>query len=93
MPMASTPRLTEITYTPQALADLAYWKRENPERLVKIAALIEDAMKDPTSGIGKPKQLKYSLEGQWSRRITEEHRLVYSFTQDTLQIIQARHHY
>lgn len=91
--MASTPRLTKIMYTPQALADLAYWKREIPEKLVKIAALIEDAMQDPTSGIGKPKQLKYSLDGQWSRRITEEHRLVYSYTQDTLHIIQARHHY
>ena len=87
------PALTSIFFTDQAIADLEYWGKHNPDRLVKIGQLIDDAMKKPRKGIGLPKPLKYSLEGLWSRRITLEHRLVYSFDKTTLSIIQARHHY
>ena len=87
------PALTSIFFTNQAIADLEYWDKHNPDRLVKIGQLIDDAMKKPRKGIGLPKPLKYSLEGLWSRRITLEHRLVYSFDKTTLSIIQARHHY
>ena len=87
------PALTSIFFTNQAIADLEYWGKHNPDRLVKIGQLIDDAMKKPRKGIGLPKPLKYSLEGLWSRRITLEHRLVYSFDKTTLSIIQARHHY
>ena len=87
------PPLTSIFFTNQAIADLEYWGKHNPDRLVKIGQLIDDAMKKPRKGFGLPKPLKYSLEGLWSRRITLEHRLVYSFDKTTLSIIQARHHY
>ena len=63
------------------------------KKFEKVAALIEIVMNDPTAGLGVPKPLKYSLEGAWSRRISHEHRLVYTFTATTLTIIQARHHY
>lgn len=91
--MAKAAPLTSIFFTNQAIADLAFWTEENPKRLEKIQELIDDAMVDPTQGIGRPKPLRYSLEGAWSRRITQEHRLVYSFTKSTLNIIQARYHY
>ena len=87
------PALTSIFFTNQALADLENWGNPNPERLVKIGHPIDDAMKNPRKGIGLPNPLKYSLEGLWSRRITLEHRLVYSFDKTILNIIQARHHY
>jgi toxin YoeB len=91
--MPAAPALASIFFTNQAIADLEYWAKHNPDRLVKIQQLIDDVMKNPRKGIGLPKPLKYSLEGLWSRRITLEHRLVYSFDKTTLNIIQARHHY
>jgi toxin YoeB len=91
--MPAAPKLIYIFFSNQAIADLEYWGKHNPEKLVKIQLLIDDIMKNPRQGIGLPKPLKYSLEGLWSRRITVEHRLVYSFDKKTLNIIQARHHY
>lgn len=91
--MVPKPNLQAIFYTEQAMADIDYWRREDVKKFEKVAALIESVMIDPTEGLGVPKPLKYSLEGAWSRRISHEHRLVYSFTATTLTIIQARHHY
>jgi toxin YoeB len=91
--MVPKPNLQNIFYTDQAKADLAYWLKEDPKKLQKISELIESIMADPTQGIGLPKPLKYSLEGAWSRRISHEHRLVYTFTATTLNILQVRHHY
>ena len=91
--MVPKPNLQAIFYTDQALADINYWRREDLKKFEKVAALIESVMLDPTVGLGVPKLLKYSLEGAWSRRISHEHRLVYTFTATTLTIIQARHHY
>jgi toxin YoeB len=59
----------------------------------RINRLIDDALSDPTSGIGKPEPLKYGIAGAWSRRITDEHRLVYRVQNDDLVILQARYHY
>jgi toxin YoeB len=61
--------------------------------LKRINTLIADASRSPQAGIGKPEPLKYGLAGAWSRRITEEHRLVYRVVDDDLQILQARYHY
>lgn len=91
--MAPKPNLIWITYSIQAQEDLAHWLKEDPKKLAKIEILIESTMLDPTQGIGVPKPLKYSLEGAWSRRISHEHRLVYTFTSNTLNILQARGHY
>ena len=59
----------------------------------RINRLIDDALRDPFAGIGKPEQLRHALAGAWSRRITEEHRLVYLVDGDDLVILQARYHY
>ncbi len=61
--------------------------------LKRINRLIDDALRDPTSGIGKPEPLKYGIAGAWSRRITDEHRLVYRAQNDDLVILQARYRY
>ena len=59
----------------------------------RVVLLVEDILKHPESGIGKPEALKHSLRGYWSRRITDEHRLVYRVTDEEVQIVQARYHY
>ena len=61
--------------------------------LKRINTLIKEIMRQPFEGIGKPEPLKYSLSGYWSRRITDEHRLVYKVTEDNLLIAQLRYHY
>jgi toxin YoeB len=61
--------------------------------LRRVNRLIEDALRDPFTGIGKPEQLRHVLAGTWSRRITEEHRLVYLVDGDDVVILQARYHY
>jgi len=59
----------------------------------KIVALITDTCRDPFAGLGKPEPLKHDLSGFWSRRITGEHRLVYTVEQNTVKIISCRYHY
>lgn len=82
-----------ITFTDQGWDDYTHWA-DNDRRLVKrINALIKDCLRDPYSGIGKPEPLKYALSGLWSRRITDEHRLVYEVLDGALVIHQARYHY
>ena len=67
--MPAAPALASIFFTNQAITDLEYWAKHNPEGLVRIQQLIDDAMKNPRKGIGLPKPLKYSLEGFWSQEL------------------------
>jgi toxin YoeB len=85
----------EIKYTPDALEDLKYWKKSgNKQVQKKIFSLIEDILKHPYEGIGKPEALKYNLSGSWSRRITFEDRLVYRILpDDILEIQSVKGHY
>jgi toxin YoeB len=83
----------EPYYTAQAKEDLAWWRRHDPKTVTRIEALIADIRRSPFSGIGKPEPLKHEWQGYWSRRITEEHRLVYRVEAGTLYIAQARYHY
>jgi toxin YoeB len=85
----------EIIFLPLAEQDLAYWvKTGNKAVLKKIATLLEDILKHPFEGIGKPEALKHEMTGSWSRRITLEHRLVYEVINDEVVEIQsARGHY
>ena len=78
-----------------ALEDFIAWALEDKRIFKKIASLIKDIKRDPTSGIGKPEPLKYELSGCWSRRITEEHRLVYQIVGDNEEIIiiSCKKHY
>lgn len=89
----AAPVVGEPYYTTQAIEDLAWWRKRNPKSLVRIEALIADIRRNPFAGIGKPEPLKHEWAGYWSRRITEEHRLVYRVEAGTLYIAQARYHY
>jgi toxin YoeB len=85
----------EIKYTPLAKEHLIYWKKSGDKKVQnKILALIEDIIKHPYTGIGKPEALKHQLTGKWSRRITQEHRLVYEIKDfEILLISMLKGHY
>jgi len=85
--------MLKLTWTDTGLDDLAWWVAKDPKILKRIIKLCLDACKNPTSGIGKPEVLAYDLKGYWSRRITQEHRLVYAYDAETVTVIQCRFHY
>ena len=82
-----------LVFTPHGRDDYKCWLQADRQVLKRINRLIDDALRDPTDGIGKPEPLKHMLAGAWSRRITEEHRLVYLVDDEDLVILQARFHY
>ena len=82
-----------LVFAPQAWEDYRYWQGVDRATIKRINRLIDDILRDPISGIGKPEPLKYGIAGAWSRRITDEHRLVYRVEGDDLMLLQARYHY
>ena len=80
-------------FHPEFRQDLRYWVETNRRVALRVMDLVEAVMRDPLRGVGKPEPLKYVLAGSWSRRITEEHRLVYAVTADRIDFLQARYHY
>ena len=76
-----------------ALEDLAWWIQQDRKKGLRIVNLIKEVLREPFSGIGKPEPLKYELKGSWSRRIDQEHRLVYQVTEDKIRILACRYHY
>jgi toxin YoeB len=82
-----------LVFTDNGWDDYQHWVRTDRQTLKRLNRLIEDARRDPASGIGKPEPLKHLLAGAWSRRIDQEHRLVYLVDGDDLVILQARYHY
>ena len=82
-----------LVFTSHGWDDYTHGLQADRQILKRINRLIDDALRDPTEGIGKPEPLKHLLAGAWSRRITEEHRLVYLVDDDDLVIMQARFHY
>jgi toxin YoeB len=78
---------------PEALEDLRHWVREDRRIAEKVLALIESARRDPFGGIGKPEPLRNLGSDMWSRRITQQDRLVYRVTDELIDILQARYHY
>ena len=80
-------------WLPGGWTDYLYWQDTDRDILRKINELIRDTLRNPFSGIGKPEPLKGNLKGWWSRRITQEHRLVYRVESDILIIMQCRFHY
>lgn len=83
----------KIEWAEDAWDDYLYWQQTNKAALKRIHALIKDIQRSPFEGIGKPEPLKHHLSGFWSRRIDDEHRLVYAVEDDRLQIAQCRFHY
>jgi toxin YoeB len=82
-----------LVFTPHGWEDYQHWVQTDGATLKRINRLIDDVLRDPFTGIGKPEQLRHVLAGAWSRRITEEHRLVYLVDGDDVVILQARYHY
>jgi toxin YoeB len=81
-----------VVFDKSGWADYTSWVAE-PKMYRRINRMIEEAARDPGYGIGKPERLTENLAGYWSRRITDDHRLVYSVRGDSLIIVQARYHY
>ena len=80
-------------FHPQAWEDYLYWQQNDKALLRRINRLIRDIQRDPCTGIGKPASLKFTFSGYWSRRIDDEHRLVYRLDGTTLVILACRYHY
>ena len=84
----------EIIYQPKALEDLKYWKRSGQKQIQsKIITLIQSIHESPFEGIGKPEALKHNWTGMWSRRINNEHRLIYEVRGDEVHIYSLKDHY
>lgn len=82
-----------LTFTKHAWDEYQQWLAEDCAVLKRINRIIEDTLREPFAGIGKPEPLKHMLQGAWSRRITEEHRMVYLVQNNDLVIVQLRYHY
>ncbi|MBI4677120.1 MAG: Txe/YoeB family addiction module toxin [Elusimicrobia bacterium] len=80
-------------FHPEFREDLRYWVEVNRKVALRALDIIEAAMRDPFGGIGKPEPLKYLAAGAWSRRLTEEHRIIYLISADRIDFLQARYHY
>jgi toxin YoeB len=80
-------------FTDEAWKDYLYWNETDNKILQKINGIIKEIDRDPFDGIGKPEQLKQNLKGFWSRRINQEHRVVYKVEKDQVVFISFRYHY
>ena len=83
----------EAVFHPEFREDLRYWVKTERKTALRILELVEASIEDPFTGIGKPEPLKYLLAGCWSRRITQEHRLVYRVSENRIDFLQCRYHY
>ncbi len=83
----------KLTFSSQAWEDYLYWQKTDKKVLKRINTLIKEIGRDPYEGLGKPEPLKHALSGYWSRRITDEHRIVYKVLDDQILIAQLRYHY
>ena len=83
----------EAVFQPEFLEDLRYWVETERRVALRALNLVEAILRDPFAGIGKPEPLKYLASGVWSRRLTQEHRIVYLVSDDRIDFLQARYHY
>jgi toxin YoeB len=91
--LSVTKKLRESVFQPEFREDLRYWVETDRKTALRIFQMIEAIMRDPFQGIGKPEPLKFLGSGVWSRRITQEHRLVYVVGHDKVDFVQGRYHY
>jgi toxin YoeB len=82
-----------LVFTTNAWDDYVHWQTADRSKIRRINRLLDDVLRDPFEGIGKPEQLRHVLDGAWSRRIDEEHRLVYLVDHNDIIVLQARYHY
>jgi len=87
------PNERAAVFHPEFREDLRWWVRTHRKTALRVLDLVEAVLRDPFQGLGKPEPLKYLDPNVWSRRITQEHRLVYRVTADRVDFLQARYHY
>ncbi len=83
----------DCVFQHEFVEDLQYWVQTDRKIALKALELIEQIMRDPFAGIGKPERLKHWAANAWSRRLTQEHRIVYLVSDDRIDFLQARYHY
>lgn len=83
----------KLVFAHEAWEDYLYWQKQDKRMVEPINKLIRETQREPFTGLGKPESLKHALSGFWSRRITEEHRMVYKVEGDALLLAQLRYHY
>ena len=83
----------KLIFADVAWDDYLYWQHQDRRMVARINTLIKAVQREPFAGIGKPEPLKHALAGYWSRRITDEHRMVYRIDRDSMLIAQLRFHY
>lgn len=83
----------DVVFHPEFREDLRYWAETDRKVALRAFDLIEAIMNDPFDGIGKPEPLKYLAPNTWSRRLTQEHRIVYMISRDRIDFLQARYYY
>ncbi|MCD6004011.1 Txe/YoeB family addiction module toxin [Halomonas sp. IOP_6] len=83
----------KLIFAEHAWEDYLYWQKTDKKVLSRINKLIKETQREPFGGVGKPEPLKHGLAGYWSRRINEEHRMIYKVTDDALLIAQLRYYY
>jgi len=82
-----------LEFDSAAFEDLAWWIEKDRKQALRIIKLVQAIQRDPFTGLGKPEPLKYNLSNCWSRRIDQQHRLVYQVLADKIRIIACRYHY
>jgi len=88
-----TTSARSLEFDPAGFEDLSWWIEKDRKKALRIVKLIKEIQKDPFQGTGKPEMLKHDLSGCWSRRIDQEHRLVYQVQKDKIRILACRYHY
>ena len=83
----------KLIFADEAWDDYLHWQKQDKRMLERINTLIRETQREPFTGLGKPEPLKHALAGFWSRRITEEHRMVYKIEGNALLLAQLRYHY
>ena len=83
----------QLVFQPEFIEDLTFWVETDRPTALRVLKLVEAIARDPFAGIGKPEPLKYLMPNTWSRRITQEHRLVYLVRGQQIDFLQARYHY
>lgn len=83
----------KLVFSDEAWDDYLYWQKHDKRMIERINRLIRETQRAPYAGVGKPEALKHALSGFWSRRVTDEHRMVYRVDGDALEIAQLRFHY
>lgn len=85
--------MKNLEFDPSAFEDLAWWIKQDRKKALRITKLIKEVQRTPFEGTGKPEALKHDLAGCWSRRIDNEHRLVYEVKEDKIIVLACRYHY